>query len=496
MKIQLLKTEGNWIESCLGCYILVNNNLIDVITPLNSIHDTNIFEIPSNGLLRMILKDMGNTEGYVASLSLQISSLPSLSGRWLPLFNNLSNDFLPNIIENIKSPRIILLLYSDVSDDEIFLTNIEVQRENLSEIVLSSEISLTKENDQELITTSHFNMLLDSIDQKKHQDTVEVLTKELESYQELLLREKEANKSLREKIDNLLESLKNQGQRSSMRENSLIQLISDKEKEICTILEMNRSLKQNNRKLEMDNNNLLEQCERLNFTLESMQGIEKQCKQYQQQLKNAEINSEKLVNTVMELSKVACIEYFDIENILQSEESDRDLKNLVEDQEDKIINKESDASPLIIDKDNNKEKGFLALVEEQVTEFIENIIGKVVEIEKMIKIDEFTVKINEIDVEFAVAREGVWIRSGQKLVNHEEYWQRQKKTKSEITLLSGNSVYSVDYNFENVNKKNMQRISNKKLILKPLNTLNKYKTALTKPLIKDIKSIDIKKTHK
>lgn len=492
MKIQLLKAEGNWIDSCLGCYISVNNNLIDVITPLNSIHDTNIFEIPSDGLLRMILKDMGNTEGYVASLSLQISSLSSLSGRWLPLFSNPSNDFLPNIIDDVKSPRIILLQHSDICDDEIFLTNPEAQGESLSEIVLASEIALTKENDQELITTSHFNMLMDSIDQKKHQDIVEVLTAELENYQESFAKEKETNKSLREKIDNLLKSLKNQGQRSALRENSLIQLISDKEKEICMILEMNRSLGQSNRKLEMDNKNLLEQCERLNFTLESMQGIEKQCKQYQQQLKNAEFNSEKLVNTVMELSKVACIEYFDMENVLQSDESDRDLKNFVEDHEKKIINVVSDSSPLIMGKEN----GFLALVEEQVTEFIENVIGKIVEIEKIIKIDEFTVKINDFDVEFAVAREGVWIRSGQRLVNPAEFWQKQKKTQSEATLLSGNSVYSVDYNIENANKKSVQRLTPKKSILKPLNTLNKYKTTLTKPLLKDIKSIDIKKTHK
>ncbi|OMJ87349.1 hypothetical protein SteCoe_10944 [Stentor coeruleus] len=493
MKIQLLKAEGNWIDSCLGCYISVNNSLIDVITPLNSIHDTNLFEVPSDGLLRMILKDMGKTEGYVGSLSLQISSLSSLSGRWLPLFNSPSNDFLPNIIEDIKSPRIILLLHSDICDDEIFLTNPEVQGESLSEIVLASEIALTKENDQELITTSHFNMLMDSIDQNKHQDIVEILTTELENYKESIIKEKEANKSLREKIDNLLKSLKSQGQRSSMRENSLIQLISDKEKEICMILEMNSNLKQSNRKLEMDNKNLLEQCERLNFTLESMQGIEKQCKQYQQQLKNAESNSEKLANTVMELSKVACIEYFDIENFLQSDESDRDLKSLIEDHEKKVINVENDVSSWIIDKGKNKEKGFLSLVEEQVMEFIEKVIGKVVEIEKMTKIDEFTVKINDFDVEFAIAREGVWIRSGQKLVNPLEFWQRQKKTQSEATLLTSNSVYSVDYNIENANKKSTQRLSPKKSILKPLNTLKKYQSPLIKPLLK---YTDTKKPNK
>lgn len=493
MKVQLLKTEGNWVDSCLGCYISVNNNLVDVITPLNSIHDTNIFEVPSTGLLRIILKDMGNTEGYVASLSMQISLLPSVSGRWLPLFENPSSDLLSHVVDEVKFPRIMLFMHSDLCDDEIFLTHPEIQTENISEIVLASEISLTKDNDQELIATSHFNCPLDIMDQKKHQDIVEILTTEIDNYQECLGKEKETNRSLREKIDNLLVALKSQNERATTRENSLLELISDKEKEICTILEMNRSLKQSNRKLEIENKNIFEKCERLSFAVEGLQGIEKQCNHYQQLLKNAEVNNEKLVITVMELSKVACAECFDA---IRSEESEKDHRKIFEGGRVSGSTIENVATPEKKYQDFEKINGFIEVVTEQISEFIEKVIGKMVKIEQLCKIDEFTVRINNHDVEFAMTKDGIWIRSGQNLIEAEDFWMKKRKIQSETLFPSGNPVFSNDNILENAAKKATQRVSPKKSILKPVNMLNRYKTALSKPLLKDTKITDGKKSHK
>ncbi|OMJ90878.1 hypothetical protein SteCoe_6637 [Stentor coeruleus] len=495
MKVQLLKAEGNWVDSCLGCYISVNNNLVDVITPLNSIHDTNIFEVPSTGLLRIILKDMGNTEGYVASLSMQINLLPSFSGHWLPLFENPSSDLLSHLVDEVKSPRIMFFIHSDMCDDEIFLTHPEIQTENISEIVLASEISFTKDNDQELIATSHFNCPLDIMEQKKHQDIIEILTSEIDNYQECLGKEKDTNKSLRERIDNLLVALKSQNDRAVTRENSLLELISDKEKEICTILEMNRSLKQSNRKLEIENKNIYEKCERLSFAVESLQSIEKQCNYYQQLLKNTEINNEKLVNTVMELSKVACAEYFDVENVIRNEENEKDHRKNTEGVRVSNI-PENVATPEKKYQDIEKINGFIEVVTEQISDFIDKVIGKMIKIEQLCKIDEFTVRINDYDVEFAMTKDGVWIRSGQNLIEAEDFWIKKRKNQSETLFPNNNPVFLNDNMLENAAKKVTQRVSPKKSILKPVNMLSRYKTALSKPLLKDTKITDGKKNYK
>ena len=62
-KLQIIRCEGlSHEESTLGCYILVNQELVDVITPLKSPDLSNdeivTTEIPSDGLLKLIVKEM------------------------------------------------------------------------------------------------------------------------------------------------------------------------------------------------------------------------------------------------------------------------------------------------------------------------------------------------------------------------------------------------------------------------------------------------------
>ena len=80
MKIQLLKAEGDWIQATLGCYVSVNNNLLDVITPLNSPHEVTSIEVPVTGILRLVIRDMGKTDGFLASLTISLDKLSPSSG--------------------------------------------------------------------------------------------------------------------------------------------------------------------------------------------------------------------------------------------------------------------------------------------------------------------------------------------------------------------------------------------------------------------------------
>ena len=99
MRIELLKTESEWVQTSLGCYISVNNSLLDVITPLNNPHELTNIEIPNQGILRVVIRDMGRSDGYLGSVSIPISLItPCSSPLMLPLFDNPNSDSLSQIM--------------------------------------------------------------------------------------------------------------------------------------------------------------------------------------------------------------------------------------------------------------------------------------------------------------------------------------------------------------------------------------------------------------
>ena len=117
-KIQIIRCEGiNCDEKILGCYILVNKELSDVITPLvpidfssslPNISEVGKIEIPCDGELKLILKMMNGDPLYMGSVSIKIQSLPNKGFVWLPLYQNIDHDSVHSLGGNISSPRILI----------------------------------------------------------------------------------------------------------------------------------------------------------------------------------------------------------------------------------------------------------------------------------------------------------------------------------------------------------------------------------------------------
>jgi hypothetical protein len=114
--VQILRCEGiNSEEKSLGCYIIVNKELLDVITPLPSFDILNSsgaelgkIEIPCDGELKLVLRLMKGDALYMGSVSVYIQALPSKGYVWLPLYQNIDSDSVQNLGGNFSCPRILI----------------------------------------------------------------------------------------------------------------------------------------------------------------------------------------------------------------------------------------------------------------------------------------------------------------------------------------------------------------------------------------------------
>lgn len=161
MKLRLLKTEAQWIHSRVGCYVSLDNQLLEVITPLNCPHESPTLDIPPEGTLRLIFKDMGCSEGYLSSISIPLLSFTKSSTTWLPLYTNPNSDTYTGTSEP-SEPRIFVQISqadcSKICDDELFQSFSEIPTENESEIVVASEILPPSAEIMELCKTSTFKL--------------------------------------------------------------------------------------------------------------------------------------------------------------------------------------------------------------------------------------------------------------------------------------------------------------------------------------------------
>ena len=215
MKLQLVKTEASWIQTRVGCYVSLDSQLLDVITPLNSPHESPILDIPPEGTLRLIFKDMGKIDGYIASVSVPLHLFTQSCTLWLPLFSNSSIDILNSLPSETHTPRIQVGVLTNESfnicDDELFQSFSEIHIETEGEVVVASQILPISSAEPELCKTSTFKL-------QKGVGYVEKLVLQLKKYKILAAERKSLAMSYREKCMELESKL-------SVQENKLIEIL-------------------------------------------------------------------------------------------------------------------------------------------------------------------------------------------------------------------------------------------------------------------------------
>ena len=237
---------------------------------------------------------------------------------------------------------------------------------------------------------------------------------EIENYRQLIEKEKEINENLKLRISAMLESIKHNSERTADRENSLLELVSEKEAEITKIMEMNRKLQNNVRKIEFEKKTVEEKLERVNSQLEFMQSVEKELAIVQGALKNSENNVEKLSKMVIKLSIADNYEKNDSANL-------KDLSNCIVNGE-KSINLGNTLKEKTMEtvKEENSEDS-RSLQKSYIKELLKNSIQKFTEIKSITEINEFVYKVNEIELIVAVTNDGIYIKHGLQLLTIEDF---------------------------------------------------------------------------
>ena len=398
MKIELQKVECDWQQSSLGCYISLNNCLVDVITPINNPHVLNTVELCNSGVLRLVIRDMGRSDGYLGSVSVPLSLLNcNTSSISLPLFDSPNGDTINCIPEVCEIPKVTLAYFNDYSDDEIFLPTNESKSDYKTGVVLASKFSISSENDDFLIKTSNFNNY-----EEKKVEGLEVFHQEIENLREELSKEKEKTKIIHEKFQDLMQKYKETSIRSQIRENSLLELISEKEEKINRNIEINLDLQNKLRNLSFENKLMLSKVEKYEKQEEYVTQLETELKKYQDLLKTAEKTKDELTSTLIEFGNS---DFSDLPSFTPTpiKDSPRFL-----------------STPRVL-TENFSSKSPAKHSEDLIRSQILKSLPKSMTPAKIHKIKDFLYSVNNIQLNLALCESGLFVQSQSSLIPVQKY---------------------------------------------------------------------------
>ena len=436
MKIELSKIDAPWLKSGLGCYVSINNSLLDVITPLNSSHESTFVDVPESGTLRLVIRDMGKSVGNIASATIPLSALSS-STQWIDLTSG---------SEMTLEGKILIKVLKD-SHDELFMTEAQLMPENSSEVFFASEILSSTEPCSDFLRTSRFTS---EEHEKKFQEVIDLLHGEIESYKESIEMERESNKRLKDLIQGFLNSQESMEKRSKDRENALLNLLDEKELELRNMMENHRGIIGKVKGLELENQVLKS---KLAKEAEERKQMQSEVENYKKSIRYFEENTERLSSALIEVSNS------------HLESSDKSSEWSFRAQETKVDSK--------VEGEHEKTK-----INEDILSKVKNLTGMGAKIEK---VSDMVFKVNDTEVHMTSTKEGLFVRSGNQLCEIEEFFKPKHKKNS---ISSEVPNYPITFFDIPEIKKTPQKVSPCKLILKPSNTNEKFKATLYKPILK------------
>ena len=124
----------------------------------------------------------------------------------------------------------------------------------------------------------------------------------------------------------------------------------------------------------------------------------------------------------------------------------------------------------------------------KVLDIFERLLGKS---SKILKIDDFTYKINDLELSLAHAKEGVFIKAGLNLINLNDFFNKRPSRstrKSEVPVMLKSSMFCEEKLSENDPKRLLFKHSPQKLATKPFNSSQKFHPVLNKPTLQRTKS--------
>ncbi|CAG9316880.1 unnamed protein product [Blepharisma stoltei] len=314
LEFQLLKAEGPWNTETLGCYISVENRLLDVITPIN-LGNENIVDLPVTGTVRLSIKEMSNDDSCYGSVSFSVEKVPYNTTIWLPIFTNKSEDFLSEVPESTKSPRLLISVDSVIKENlestmpRISLCDKNASYDEYNEDLDASITSSSKSPESPIHDTFSIDpdtSVTENSDKlrvlyKKQIALTQELTHQLNLCQTQLKFEQDRRESQDSRIIKISQEFEEAMETSQTRENSLLKLLEQKDIEITEAMN---------------------EITRLQGATRSLEGEKKQLSDFSTRIQ-AEITTAKLSELKKELLMTK-------ENLVESERRRKELQNMLE----------------------------------------------------------------------------------------------------------------------------------------------------------------------
>jgi hypothetical protein len=271
-KLQIIRPEGFSLEdSSLGCYVVVDQELVDVVTPLK-INDSDspdipTTSIPSQGELKLVVKRMNGNSVYLGSVSVNIESLPSKGFLWLGTSQDIDNDFFP-ILKDLNSEKKLLISIEKPSNS--------VNSSSLYQLQLKKFEFLTSQFEERLAETNEF-------------------------YEH----EKKERVSLASAYELLQRQLEEQVKKAQQRENSMLTLIEKKDQDLQESFSKFKDLRNRYQSIKIENKQLAEQLEMIK-NASSISVVEKysaELEELKKMIKNIELKNKNRQKQVNDLGK-------------------------------------------------------------------------------------------------------------------------------------------------------------------------------------------------
>ncbi|CAG9319289.1 unnamed protein product [Blepharisma stoltei] len=366
LDLQIVRVDGIDLEiSSLGCYVSLDDQVVDVITPINSQHDENKICVPAKGMLKFIVKSMCAEHEYIGSVCLPVDLLPSKGYLWLPLLQDSESDLLTILPEETESARILISLNKatkciEVSQIDIPETNEIVQevKEEVCECQESfestrksfiqtkgSRFENRSEDEKSRFTDFRWhdepNADIEKfrIQYKKQVALQEDLTKCLVSCQNQLITERKQKELLESSLNEVKQKHETTLAKSQSREKSLLKLLEIKDSELKEFQGELKKLQSTLRTLEGEKVQLGEVVEKLEIEISTARFMNKS-EELQDALERLEESEKQRQNLQEALSEVgkewinACDNRTEIENL---EEERNELADQLEKANEKVF---------------------------------------------------------------------------------------------------------------------------------------------------------------
>lgn len=315
LDISIVRAEGvGGYSQSIGCYVQVDGRLHDVITPLDADNQENEITVPRSGLLRLIVKNMGNAAEVLGSVSLDLKILPNEGFQWLPLYCNMAKDQIHTLPEEVEKGKILILINPEkktftsiipddsIKESSIMLTEIqeylhkEKSRHELEVSRIEKQYkgfiqTLSSENEKHKKSSHKYSLLFED------------MSKELKSSKLLLTEERKLRLEVQEKMGKVTQEYEENLKRATAREDTLLRMLEKKDQEITDLTSQISQLKTTVRNMEHEKQQIVDVVDeyKTELTLSNITRLNQELNMVKSLLEESEFQRHKLQQYIQEL---------------------------------------------------------------------------------------------------------------------------------------------------------------------------------------------------